>query len=426
MRMVREILAWVLLLALFAGLLMAAWRVTARRDLTLGMRAELSEASRAALAAMPAPLEVIAHLPESSPLREPVAKFLERYRRAKPALRLKFDAREASGDLEIRYGKRTQRLTQLDERSFTAALLQLARSGERLIGFAIGHGERRFDGSANHDLGKFAQALGARGDRLIAVPLGTPVPAGLTLLVLASPATALLPAELDHLKLHVDNGGALLWLLEPDAPAVDELLDTLGLLRLPGTIADSAGTALKLPDLRFLPVQAYPMHPISKNFSAVTLFPRALALAARPNSPFTASPLLRSGAASWNETSADAVPAFDAAADELPGPLDLGFALTRLSPSPTRQEQRVVVLGDGDFLANQFLGNGGNRELGLRVFDWLLDDDTTLGLDLPGAPDATLALSKRAAAFISIGWLLALPLVLLLGGAITVARRRRR
>ena len=54
------------------------------------------------------------------------------------------------------------------------------------------------------------------------------------------------------------------------------------------------------------------------------------------------------------------------------GPLDLGFALSRLSPRPDRREQRAVVIGDGDFLSNRFLGNGGNRELGQRVFNWLL------------------------------------------------------
>ena len=33
------------------------------------------------------------------------------------------------------------------------------------------------------------------------------------------------------------------------------------------------------------------------------------------------------------------------------------------------------MIGDGDFLSNTFLGNGGNREFGERVFDWLLGDD---------------------------------------------------
>ncbi len=426
MRRLRVLGVWVLLLAVVGALGYAAWRIEERRDLTLGTRAELSAASRAALAAMPHPIDVIAHLPEASPVREPVAKFVERFARAQPSLQLRFDAEAASGDVEIRYRGRSQRLTQLDERSFTAALLQLARTGDRLIGFAAGHGERRFDGEANHDLGKFAEALAARGDRLVPVPLTAPVPQRLTLLVVASPSSAWLPGELAHLLAHIERGGSLLWLTEPDANAAEALLDPLGLLRLPGTVADATGKALELPDLRFVAISHYPEHALSRDFATVSLFPRSAALAARPNPAFSAKPLLRSSAESWNETGTENPPVFDAAANELPGPLDLGFALTRLSPGPARQEQRVVVIGDGDFLSNQFLGNGGNRELGLRIFDWLLADDTTLGLDLPRAEDATLDLSPRAAAWISIGWLIALPLALLLGGAITVWRRRRR
>ncbi len=81
---------------------------------------------------------------------------------------------------------------------------------------------------------------------------------------------------------------------------------------------------------------------------------------------------------------------FDADAGELKGPLDFGFALSRLSPSPDKSEQRAVVIGDGDFLSNTFLGNGGNRALGERVFDWLLGDDKLVDLPPRGAPDRLL------------------------------------
>ncbi len=426
MRMLRSVVFALLLASLVVGLFVIAYRVDARRDLTLGSRSELSSQSRAALAALPDGAEVIVHLPEGSPLREPVSKFISRYRQERPGLGLRFDSVDLSGDIEIRLGDRSRRLTQVDERTFTAALIQLARSDIHLVGFATGHAERRFDGKANHDLGLFGAALTERGERLVAVPLSQPVPQGLSLLVLASPSTPWLPAELEHLTDFVAGGGALLWLTDPGPDGLDSLLDTLGLLRIPGTVADAAARALKFPDLRFLPVDVYPAHALTQDFAAVTLLPRASALAARPGSAFLAHSLLRSGAESWTETGAEPDPAFDASAGELPGPLDLGFALTRLSPSPDHQQQRVVVLGDGDFISNQFLGNGGNRELGLRVCDWLLDDDTTLGLDLPRAPDATLKLTPRAAAWISIGWLIALPVLLLLGGAITLARRRRR
>ena len=57
---------------------------------------------------------------------------------------------------------------------------------------------------------------------------------------------------------------------------------------------------------------------------------------------FAAAPLLRTGERSWTESGAiQGGIAYDAGSGELPGPHDLALALTRLSPSPDRDEQRV-------------------------------------------------------------------------------------
>jgi ABC-type uncharacterized transport system involved in gliding motility auxiliary subunit len=142
------------------------------------------------------------------------------------------------------------------------------------------------------------------------------------------------------------------------------------------------------------------------------------------------TPFLRSGPQSWTEfkpidNSQDSTIRYDADAGELKGPLDFGFALSRLSPSPDKAEQRAAVIGDGDFLSNSFLGNGGNRALGERIFDWLLGDDALVNLPPRGAPDRLLQLSQAQLNAVSMGFLLGLPLLLLLAGSWIAWRRRR-
>jgi len=176
---------------------------------------------------------------------------------------------------------------------------------------------------------------------------------------------------------------------------------------------------------------SYPPQAITHGFQLTTLFPQVSALAQVARSQWAVQAFLRSSPQSWTEfqpidNSKTSDIRFDAATGELKGPLDFGFALSRLSPSPDKSEQRAVVIGDGDFLSNTFLGNGGNRALGERVFNWLLGDDKLVDLPPRGAPDRLLEISQGELNALSFGFLLGLPLLLLLIGGVTVWRRRRR
>jgi ABC-type uncharacterized transport system involved in gliding motility auxiliary subunit len=233
---------------------------------------------------------------------------------------------------------------------------------------------------------------------------------------------------------YLDGGGALLWLAEPARDAgLEPLAAALGIRVLAGTVVDGSGQAFGLGDPSFVAVSSYPPHAVTKDLALTTLFPQPAALARIDGARWAAQSLLRSSASSWNETGSIAQAGAtgepirqDAAAGEIAGPLDLGLALTRVSPRPDRREQRAVVLGDGDFLSNSFLGNGGNREFGQRVFDWLLGDDAQVAVADARAPDRQLALSQVELAVLGLGFLLGLPLLLAATGGWIWWRRRRR
>jgi ABC-type uncharacterized transport system involved in gliding motility auxiliary subunit len=200
-----------------------------------------------------------------------------------------------------------------------------------------------------------------------------------------------------------------------------------------GTVVDGNGQAFGLSDPSFVAVDHYPDHPVTHDFALATLFPQPAALAQLADARWDLRSILRSSAKSWNETGHIPKPGEDTAnirqdadAGEIPGPLDLAFALTRVSPRPDRREQRVVVLGDGDFLSNSFLGNVGNREFGQRVFDWLLGDDAQISIAERGVPDRDLSLSQGALGALALAFLVALPLLLGVSGAAIWWLRRRR
>lgn len=439
---------------LFAfGLLIAAGAVgylTVRHDRvadwTFGGRASLTPESRAVLDTLHGPVEIVSYANPQGDLRHTVAGFLERYQRVKPDLSLRFvDPQQdpaamrelgitVDGALILHYQGREQRLDELNERALTNALERLARGGERIVAFVSGDGERKPDDKGNADLGTFVAQLEGRGMR--AVPLNfaqvTSVPQHTDLVVLASPELALPDGAVKALTDYLANGGNLLWLSEPtnDDLHLQPLADALGIRVLPGVLVDGQGAALGLKDPRMLALGDYPQHAITRGFQLTTLFPQVSALALAARTDWKVAPFLRSSAQSWTEfkpidNAQASTIAYDASAGELKGPLDFGFALSRLSPSPDKAEQRVVVIGDGDFLSNTFLGNGGNRALGERVFDWLLGDDALVNLPPRGAPDRVLEITQAQLSVVTLGFLIVLPLLLLLIGGFIVWRRRR-
>jgi ABC-type uncharacterized transport system involved in gliding motility auxiliary subunit len=180
-------------------------------------------------------------------------------------------------------------------------------------------------------------------------------------------------------------------------------------------------------DPRAIVATRYPAQAITDGFGVNTLFPRTAALASLANTQWKAQPFLQSSAQSWNRTlEDDAAPGpTDPGAGALKGPLSFGYALSRLSPSPAKTEQRVVVIGDGDFLSNACLADAGNLALGMRIVDWLLGDDALASLPA-AAPDTSLKPTHAKLGALTYGYLAALPIVLVLIGITITWRRRRR
>ena len=114
---------------------------------------------------------------------------------------------------------------------------------------------------------------------------------------------------------------------------------------------------------------------------------------------------------------------------ERPGPITIGLALER--PSATEREngipgaQRIVIIGDGDFLSNTYLGNGQNLDLGNAIFQWLNHNDSFIDIGTVSAPDTQLQITQTGAIGLLLTFLIGLPLGLL-GAGITIWFKRRR
>jgi ABC-type uncharacterized transport system involved in gliding motility auxiliary subunit len=474
----QNLLFTVLFLAVVGLVAWLSTRYSAQFDWTAGGRHTLSDASRKVLDLMKEPITITAYARENAQLRNQIRDQVGRYSRYKKDVTLKFvnpdtqpdKIRELGitmdGEMIVDYQGRTEKIQNAEESTLTNALQRLAVAKERHIVFLEGHGERSPQGQANHDLGQFGEELERKGITVSMVNLGvTPdIPDNTDVLVLAGPRANLLPGEITLIQNYVKKGGNLFWLADPgDLHGLSPLAEQLGITFLPGTVVDASTQLFGIDDPTFALVADYPAHPVTYNFQTMTLFPAAAALDKSAEGDFLREPLLSTLARSWTETGAiEGKIQFNEEKGERKGPLHIGYALTReIKPAeesadsdkkPEEKtgeqaaaektekqdveaskeadkkpaEQRVVVIGDGDFLSNAFLGNGGNLELGLNIIHWLSQNEALINIPAKTAPDRKLELSPVASGVIGVGFLIALPAGLIGTGAAIWFKRRRR
>jgi ABC-type uncharacterized transport system involved in gliding motility auxiliary subunit len=446
-------IAFVVLFLAMIGLL--AWlstRYVYQADWTAGARNTLSASSQSLLSELEGTVQITAYAREEVQLRKHIHELVARYQRYKPDLQLDFVNPDTApektrtlgitvdGELVIEHGGRTENLRELSEQALTNALARVARSDARSLVFLSGHGERDPHGEANHDLSLWVRQMESKGIKVHTLNLGInpQIPDQTTVLVIAAPQTDVLPGEVQMLRDYVRRGGNLLWLADPEPMhGLTALAEYLGVEFIPGVIVDPTAQLLGMDRPEFALVAEYGGHPITRDFRNLTLFPRAQGIDWKPvdaggTTDWRGDALLLTGASSWAETGPlSGVIGFEAGKGDRRGPLSIGLALVRevevAEAIPQEQaEQRILIIGDGDFLSNTYLGNGGNLDLGLRLANWLVQDDSLISIRATTAPDTRLNLSSTASLLIGIGLLFVLPLALLGCGLLIWLRRRRR
>lgn len=404
-------------------------------DVSRDARNSLDAKTVQVLALLHDDIDAVALMPEQPAVRTAVRDFYARYQRVKPNFKLRFldprangkapEARRGQlGEILLQYGARFERVNELSESATTTALARLARGGEHYVVFLANNGERRSARQANHDVSLFAAELEQRGLKVREYALGRTqdIPDNTAVLVLASPSVAYVASEQEEIERYVARGGNLLWLTEPDAKLELQPLErALGFARLPGTIVDPIGLT-KFKNLAYAVVLDHDKHALLDGFDQTVVLPFATALVPKPNIDWQATVLAHTGADAWTETGTFAGNVGYDAPDEVQGPLSVALALTK--PRAGGGEQRVVVIGDGDFLANSFAANLGNMEFGRRVVEWLASGDALIDIALPPVPDGTLdlALWQRVTVFFFFG--IGLPLALGANGVWWWWRRR--
>ena len=381
--------------------------------------------------------------------RKGMVDFVSRYQRTKPDIHLKFISpteepklvQEAGiktdGEVVVEYNKRSEHITPpFAEQEMTNLLVRLSRTNTQPVMYLDGHGERNLTGLKNYDIGEFGKQLELKGFKFANpnLTIAQDVPSNGAMLVVASPQVDISEVEVKKIKAYLEAGGNLLWLLDDDnLHGMQMVADYLGVKVSPGIVIDLSSASYKA-DAKVAFATAYGEHAITKNFMLQTLFPEAHEVTAKgtDDNGWQVSNLIDVAPNGWLESD-KVLPGvksqkvtFDAKVDKR-GPINIAVALER---TYGKKGQRVVVVGNGNFLSNTFITNGGNIDLGVNMINWLVGDDRLITIQPMPLKDINVNIPADTKGFV-IAWTVFhsfqyfIPIGVFLAGLILWWKRRK-
>ncbi len=451
----------VIFLLLFVSILgLLAWlsnHYSTQFDVTDNHRFSLSQRSIDLLKLMPGKISLHAYISDNT-TRLAVKEIIQQYQQYKASFKLKFfnpdiDIEQAKADqvhlknniaFIIHYKNRQQAIYSLSENTISNALLRLSSKAQHRIIFLSGHNERNPFDKGNRGYSKLTGALKKQGFNVDTLNLLLhPIPSRTRLLIIATPEKPLHKAEVAQIKNYLNKGGNLFWLTDTgNLSGLEPIAKKLGIHFLPGMIVDNntnLRNMLAIQSPAIIPVIKYPAHEITRQLN-YTLFPLTRGIAINTdtaNRSWKITALIQSLPNSWLETSPlseDIV--FQSKQGDIAGPINIGMALQRPRPEQASTTahpadsssplQRVFVIGDSDFLANSYIGAGDNLTLGLNIINWLNSNDRLLHIAAKKTGDLKLVITDTQRALFGFGFLIALPLILLVSGFTLWYRRNKR
>ncbi len=296
-------------------------------------------------------------------------------------------------------------------------------------------GDREYRGLTN--LKSFRNSLLNQGFDVDTLSLTTgDIPTGIAALVLADPKTALTPVALSKLQQYIDKGGNLLISGEPGKQdLLNPMLKQFGIQLMDGAIVQQSKELqpeLATPFLTATAAALFPPLMHAHHDSAVVSMPMATAIAYNTTGAYTIKPLLMTNPkVSWLKkdrfVSDSAAVKFEAQKGDQRKAFPLAVSLTR---KINGKEQRIVVSGDADFMANaelkRFNMRTANFTFNTGIFSWLSYGQFPISSFRPPAKDIRVFVTKEQVKVLKIGFLWVFPAILLACGSILLIRRKRK
>jgi len=446
-------LSVIVLAAILIFLQTLSHRHNARMDVTRNRRFSLAAQTVKVLEGLQTDVQITAFFRETSDERRAMQDLLSELHDRTPRVAYLFvdpdqdpvAARRfgvtRTGAVFVEAGGLREELDTPDEETLTNAIARITTGRRRSVCFLTGHGEKSISDSGNLGLSSLRDALELENyevRELLAIG-EEHIPSDCDVIVIAGPESDIVSREQNILLDYLTGGGRAMFLLDPmtSIPDIEGVIAAFGIGLGDNVIVDRYG---KLLAGNFLTpvVNRYGAHPITEGFRQFSFFPQARSVTVSSAKPpdVTVTVICSTNEGAYAETDLPRLlkgeTQYEPSADTA-GPVDLAVAAemtlpSGVSPADTAaaaKRSRIVVFGDSDFAGNSNLRLSGNRDLVLNAVNWLAEAEDLIAIRPAAGLLQPVLLSVTQGRFVFWIPVVAIPALVAVIGAATLARKRR-
>lgn len=330
-------------------------------------------------------------------------------------------------------GKKARVESPFGEEQITSALIQSTKTSNKKIYFLQGHGERSLDSDEADGLKLFKQSLEQAAFQVAPLNLleKGAIPEDAAVVAIVGALSQLIDNEIKALREFTKKGGRLFIAADPGQRHNLALLTKpLGVEFMNNYIINQKGVQGR-SQASTLGLLYDPNDEITKRFepgNSLTIFDLASELRIAPNKPATikAVELVKTDPTSFaiQELKQSQVkPDFKSMAIGIKVSGDLNAAPGKPKEDAKPVEFEAIVFGDSDFVSNNAIQFGSNRDLAVNSIASLADESVLVSIRPPMPKGTKVELTRSAAlAFIFVSF--AAPIIILISGAVLWFRRR--
>ena len=352
-----------------------------------------------------------------------------------PTLARAFGVRSA-GSAYVDIGPRREEAKALTEEGLTGAFLKDLK-GVRKVCFVSGSGEHTLEDSDSTGLSQFKTLLERDNYQPQVVTLvdKTAVPADCTVLAIAGPKNDYTPNEVSAIKDYVQNGGRAMILLDPplnfqrehvaENTGLTDLLQSWGVTEDKDLVLEENPMAQLFgfgPEIPL--VSNYEAQPIVNDLkNSFTGFPIPRSIEVKNGDHTTVNKLFSTTDRAVAVTNLAASEVNPADPNNKKGPFVLGAA-GNYNNGNAKSPGRFVAIGSSGFLTNGMIAFQANRDLALNAVNWLSSDEDLISIRPKEAEDRRLNVTQRQMNGFFYSDIVAIPILLIIGGILVFAKRR--